>query len=119
MKAIKIDVEQKKVYEIEITGTLESMYEAIKCTCVTHIPIVPRREFMWLDDEGLLRKEPLGAFVFAGYPQVLSGNAIILGYQPGGNSLSTDLRVEDIEPKIKWVDVSELPEPSFQVHSFK
>lgn len=117
MKAIKIDVEQKKVYEIEIDGNNKSMYEALKCSCVSHISIIRRKEFLWIDDDGLLKDNPLGAFELVGYPQLLSGNGLILGIDIGGNNISTAFDAETIKSLVKFEDAAKLPKPFIKVYS--
>ncbi len=115
MRAIKIDVEKKEVYEININGSLDSMKEAIGCKYVTHIALVHREEFMWLDDEGLLNDDPIGAFELQGYPQLLSGNALVLGIDPGGNNTDSKFALDRIKQVVSWKDKADLPKASIQV----
>lgn len=117
MKAIKIDVVKKTVEDIEISGDLISMYKALECDCVTSVRITDD-EILWVDDDGLLHDNPIGAFLFENYPQVLSGHGLILGVTGSGENRSTKLKSESIKELIRFEDVKNLPEPSIHFVNF-
>lgn len=118
MKAIKIDVVKKEVTEIEINGDIKSMYEALECDFIEGITLIEREEKLWIDEEGLLRDEPLGAFRMLGYPQVLSGHGLVLGITSSGENRGTWLEVDQIKRLVEFVGLDEIPEPSFTVTTF-
>lgn len=117
MRAIKIDVEKQEVYEVETDGSLKSLYELIKCDCIEKVNIIQRKEVIWVDESGLLKKDPIGAFVFDGYPQVLSGNGLILGLR-GPENAPTQLSLGYVQGRVTFKDPSYLPEASFNIHPF-
>lgn len=111
MRAIKIDVVKKSVYEIDIPAesVLDELYRALECTCVDAV-FVDFEETLWIDDEGLLRNPPLGAFKVG--RRVYSGHGVILGTSYEGESAPTGLTVQQVYTTVTFVDVSELPEPT-------
>ena len=111
MIAIKIDVVKKEIYEINLKPGIKAMYEALEIdTPFTRIKL-SEIESLWIDDEGLIRKDPIGAFSIDGYDQVLSGHGLIMGIGPDGESKTTTLRASDVRELITWHSVEELPTP--------
>jgi hypothetical protein len=117
MRAIKIDVIAKTIEEIDIDGSLKSMYEALDVDVVASVRIA-RGEILWVDDNGLHRDPPLGAFMFGVYPQALSGHGLIVGLGGIGDNCNTKLTLEEVKANVSFCDVSELPEPIIKVHSW-
>ena len=126
IKAILIDVENKQIKEVDLETTsnhfLLSIYEKLKCDCITSAcgDLFDRLSHsLYVDDEALLRDEPLGAFFIkigeGGHlyeSQVFSGNGIIVGKDDEGNSIDHQLDVEIIKDIVRWDDVANLPQPS-------
>ena len=113
--AIKIDVEKQEVYSIEIDKGLKGLYTAIGCTCVDRIVLDDRND-LWLDDEGLLKNPQPDKFSVKGYVRPLAGNALICGYNRDGETISTTLKPEQIQPLITFWGELELPiEPAIVV----
>jgi hypothetical protein len=63
------------------------------------------RRIAILDDEGLLREEPIGAFTIGNYPQVLSGNGLIIGNDDRGASQDCKATLEEVKKAVKFVPV--------------
>lgn len=110
MRAIKIDVVEKRIYEVEIDGSLKSMQQAVGCSTITGIRLGPS-DYLWIDDEGLLKKEKLGAFKIDYYPDALSGHGLLLGVNRAGENVDTHYSIEEATDDFHFVDISELPEP--------
>lgn len=116
MRAIKIDVTKKEVYEIQIDGSIQSMHAALECETFDMVRL-SRTEILWVDDEGLLKKNPVGAFKIDTYPQLLSGHGLIIGIDPGGYNVETKISVEDIKDRIAFKDVDQLPKAALHFFS--
>ena len=110
MKAIKIDVIKREVYEIDIPKGLQGLYSALECDMV-EIVRINDTEDLYVDEEGLLRHDPIGAFRFKGYDQVLSGHGLVLGNDGEGDSVDTTLTVEYIRDQVRFKEVQDIPEP--------
>ncbi len=125
IKAILIDSENKQVLEIELnkeSGSYnQDMYKALKCdyiTCACSELFTKLDHALFVDDEGLLKDDPMGAFcirIGSGalyHSQVFSGNGIIVGIDSEGESIDHALDVELIKDIVKWDEIANLPAPS-------
>lgn len=123
IKAILIDVEAKELREIILDRTegneLDAIYKAVKCDCICSVEswiFQPLGHVLFVDDEGLLLNNPIGAFQIAD-GQVLSGNGIIVGSDIEGNTVDHYLRINVLRAFVHFKDVQELPEPAFTITS--
>jgi|694.fasta_scaffold08903_4 hypothetical protein len=127
IKAILIDAENRQIKEVELQSTEgygfnESIYKELKCDYITSAcgDLFNRLSHaLFVDDEGLLKNEPMGAFCIrigeTGHlyeSQVLSGNGIIVGVDEEGECIDHALDVEIIKDIVKWDEVANLPAPS-------
>ncbi len=112
MKAIKIDVIKKEVYEVEIDDSIDSIYKHLECEIFEQVgPFLPNGDAVLVDEEGLLKDEPIGAFKMGTYPAVLSGHGLIHGLNHNtGETSSAKSLVEFIRSQVKFVGVDQLPE---------
>ncbi len=110
MKAIKIDVLQKEIYEININQGLEPIYEAIgnECRCFCCPIMLPNLDTFYLDDEALCYGLAYirGGFSVLGNTYV--NNAIILGTDEEGGSIDVKTTVEELKKLISFHTVTEL-----------
>jgi hypothetical protein len=102
MKAIKIDVDERDVYEVELDGSLESYYKQIGCSIVEKRTIDDSHDLVFdeegdfkLEDEGFARGFQLSAL---GFPII--GNALIVSYDQRGNWKSHQTNVNDIKNRV-------------------
>lgn len=130
IKAIKIDVERQEVYEIEIENTLQGKYDAIGNDCELievggyfprmKVPFSRPRDVMYVDEEiaaklgfEFARILDVGVFKCAIPPysqnaEVLNnlvtqqcvGNAIIVGTDQEGNTISHHQTIESVRQRI-------------------
>lgn len=120
MIGIKIDVIKKEIYEVELTSDYKEIYAQLECgtfACIGVKTLAPR-DTIYIDDEGLLREDPIGAFSIRGYPQVLSGHGLILGTGPEGDSVDYRTPIQVVKELVRFEDLYYLPKPTFQITSF-
>ena len=90
-RAIKINVETKTIETIILGDDYKEIYPAIGngCSCFA-IPVeFPNGDSMYVDDESLLRPDDIvGGFIMEGWRVPIIGNAILLGCDEEGESIS-------------------------------
>ena len=119
LKGVLINSETKEIKEVLIEqdengSNLASIYAILNCTTIEAAErsmFDPLHHTLYVDEEGLLKDNPKGAFQIGGVGQVLSGNGLILGLDIEGNSISHNLRLNVLEALIHWRDTTDLPEP--------
>jgi hypothetical protein len=101
MKAIKIDVVNKTISEVEINDYKE-IYGVIGNGCHTFCCPVSfdNEDTIFCDDESLLQDEVEGCFIMEDWSYPLVGNAVILGIDEEGESVDYKSNIEDIKSKI-------------------
>ena len=91
-----MDVESYDIYQ---------MHRLIKCECFTCVRFGSERsemvEMVYVDDNGLLN-DPKRFFSVPGYLGWLAGNGLILGVDRRGESVSTELTVEQVESVVRF-----------------
>jgi hypothetical protein len=123
IKAILIDTLNKEVKEVTYTegeNSLKEVYKLLHCNCITSADSYvfnPIGHTLFVDDEGLLVDEPIGAFQIAN-GQVLSGNGLIVSTDDEGETQSHYLNIEKLKAIVKFRDVADLPEPTTHIFSF-
>lgn len=96
MKAIKIDVVKKEIYEVTIEDSLQSIYQQIEADMIETAVHLPKNDVVYVDEEGLLRETSKGWFIIYGQPQPLSGHGLVLGVTRNGSSRDVQATVEYI-----------------------
>jgi hypothetical protein len=118
MRAIKIDVIKKDVYEVEITPDIKTFYKHLECDCFCQVGRrMKNNDILIVDDEGLL-KSAIGAFKFDTYFQPLSGHGLIYGTSGSGETIPAKSSIDDIKSKVTFMGTNGLPEPKIEVRSF-
>ena len=110
MKILKINAKEGTVTEIKAPMQDENcidtdfMCDQIGCTMFTTVRL-PNGDYLFVDDEGLLRSGMQPAFQMQSYPQPLVGNGLVIGGTPSGGSCEPKSSVKDIEDSIAfgWV----------------
>jgi len=105
MRVIIIDSVNRSIREGTINGNfLTAIYKLIGCTSVDVVGIDHVND-VWVDDEGLLKNEPfLPVFKIAG--RTLAGNAVISAHDDEGETIATDLKIDDIRSAIQFLSLS-------------
>lgn len=103
IKGILIDSEERKVKPVDVeSDDIDQMHRLIKCECFTCVRFgIGRFEMVYVDDNGLLN-DPKRFFSVPGYPGWLAGNGLILGVDRRGESVSTELTVEQVESVVRF-----------------
>lgn len=116
MRAIKIDVTKKEIYEVEITDDIKTIYKHLGCDCFCQVGRgLKSGDMLLVDDNGLLHEKPIGAFTFGTYPQPLSGHGIFIGTDEAGETIDAQSDIEFIRTQVRFTDVKNLPEPEFKI----
>jgi len=122
MKCIKIDVVSRTVYEIEIEGGLQSMYDALGLDCEMiekgfYLPIIAAVEstsYMdtcFVDEESLVKGDGYikGAFSFRAAKGNVYGpffnNGLIVGCDNEGESVSHRQIFDTIQNAIQFYEI--------------
>jgi len=110
LTGLLIDPFNKKVTTVKVdtTNTLKSMYKLIGCSMVEVVSLTQYADDdIWCDEEGLMK--PRGEQRFFkisnlpnGHHGVIAGRGLILGNGGEGDTISCDLSIEDILPRISW-----------------
>ena len=107
MRAILIDPVKGSVSEVEYTGETENIHEWLSDTAnglevntLTAVNIT-KHDTLFVDDEGLL-KEPRYLFEIRDYPHPLAGRGLILGLDGQGESVATELKLQDVKARLKF-----------------
>lgn len=98
MKALKINVTDKSVQEVEIENA-KDIYSHIGNNCrVFAVPyIFENGDALYCDDESLLNDTPPNCFMLSDFYYPLVGNAIILGTNDDGESIDVKSKKDDIQ----------------------
>ena len=122
MKCIKIDVVSRTVYEIEIEGGLQSMYDALGLGCEMiekgfYLPIISavestsRMDTCFVDEEGIIKGDDYikGGFSFQAAKGNVYGpffnNGLIIGCDSDGESVSHRQIFETIKNDIQFYEI--------------
>jgi hypothetical protein len=106
MIAIKIDVEKKDIYEVELEEGLDPIYLELQCDTFACPVTIFNRDTLFVDDDALLKKlETLkGGFFWTQFPvQGIFGSALIIGDDHEGNSVSAKSHIDTIKGQITFM----------------
>lgn len=107
MKAILIDSINKEVKEVEIGKGIDQMYEFLNCEIFTIASYLPKRDAIFVDDEGLLNGTDV-FFTYEGAHQPFAGNGLIMGSNSNGESVSCKVNLNEVKSKVKFYTRYEL-----------
>lgn len=105
MRFIKIDVVKKEVYEVELEDSLHAMVSALDCEYMEHIIQLSNGDVLLADEEGLMRADPPGAFVFKPFHRALAGHGLLIGVSSFGKTIPAKSEVEHIKRLIEFIPV--------------
>jgi hypothetical protein len=108
-RALKINVETKKVEEVFISDGIEDISKQIGNGCQYFCcPFTfDNNDTIYADDESLLRLDDVkGGFLLKGWTTPIVGNAIILGTNSEGESIDCKSTIEFIEENCAFMSRS-------------
>lgn len=98
-KCILIDPTNQTVVDHEIGEGIQGIYDAIKANCFDCV-MLPLGDAMYVDDEGLFRKEQ--SFFELGGRGPFAGRALLTGTDGEGETVNVKATVELIKANIVW-----------------
>jgi hypothetical protein len=103
MKAIKIDVANQKISQVNISDYKE-IYSQIGNGCNLFCCPVQweNNDVLYADDEALLQESLEGCFAMPDFNYPIVGNAIILGTDDEGESIDVKTKIAELQEKIIW-----------------
>lgn len=120
IKAIKIDVVKKSVYEVYIEPNIDGLHKGVEADCVERIRLnLKGRDDLYIDESGVLREPQLPNFVLdkdTVYETVpLAGHGLITGAEKGSeeDDYITDCTstVAEIWARVTFGDEVIIPRP--------
>jgi hypothetical protein len=115
-KAIYIDAAQKTVTEVVVTS-LEQC-QTLVGGYLGSGGRFDRKNALYVDDDGRLKNIAFGFRLIGSTYDYYVGNGLILGNDDEGETVSTTIRLREVEDKCAWVDLAKVthaPSP-FSVH---
>lgn len=107
-KAILIDSTNNEIREVEIGDDYREISKTIGCDLFTVVHIGGIND-VYVDDEGLLTLTRDSRFFhLKPYPEPLAGNGLILGCNDEGESISTDLSIEDVRSRVTFLSLDDV-----------
>lgn len=106
IKAYLIDPFKKTFTEHEIEqGDIQDIYDLIDCRCFTVFDNkdLPTASF-YIDDEGLWN-ENRAWWRIAGYPDPITGKALVVGTDDEGRSQTPHFGIDVLHRRVKWIDL--------------
>jgi len=107
MKAILIDSINKEVKEVEIGKGIDQMYEFLNCEIFTIASYLPKKDAIFVDDEGLMNGTDV-FFTYEGAHQPFAGNGLIMGCDNEGESVDCKIDLAEVKDKVKFYSRYEL-----------
>lgn len=106
--AYKIDVQERKVYKVELTQSdLQTYYEHIGNGCsMLEVAAVMEAYTFWCDEEARINNSPIGGVVLrlpnSDYPITICGNVLITGtnFSTGESISATGITAQEIRQLI-------------------
>lgn len=107
MRGILINPQDRTITEVEYNGDYRQIYALIDADLFDCVRI-DEKETIYVDDEGLIngKARSVGLFYFTGdNPVVLAGKALILSTDDEGESIATNMTVEQVAARVDWVNM--------------
>lgn len=105
MTVFLIDTPRHQIREVETPGELWDLYKLIGCRHIEahRWPGDPVHWFV-IDEEGKFPDPPLARFAIRGFPEALSGRALIVRQTPGGDWIAPTLNLLDVADHVFFED---------------
>ena len=107
MKAILINAKTKEVKEVEMGRDYKEIYEQLDCTMFQIGTYLPKRDAIFVDEEGLLNGTDV-FFTYEGAHQPFAGNGLVMGCDNVGESTDCKIKINEVKRKVKFYNKTEL-----------
>jgi hypothetical protein len=110
MRGILIDPTAKSVTEVDFTGDYKQIYKLCGFGYFECFEIAPGHT-LFVDEEGLLKENNDFFQVnvkISALPHSFAGKGLVLGLDDSGESVGSELSVEDIAEKVKFFEDGEV-----------
>tara|TARA_R110000751_G_scaffold54149_1_gene116653 strand:+ start:94 stop:432 length:339 start_codon:yes stop_codon:yes gene_type:complete len=107
VRGILIDPTAKSVNEVDFTGDYKQIYKLCDFNYFECFEIAPDHT-LFVDEEGLMKDYSDFFRILGGSPHSFAGKGLILGLDDSGESVGSELSVEDIEKKVKFFEDGEV-----------
>ena len=98
MKGILINPFNETIKEVVYEGNVKEIYDLIECGTFDVVRL-SNRDDMFIDDEGLLIENRYFTIGNRNY----AGRALIMSHDDEGDTVSTELTVQDVESVVQWL----------------
>ena len=107
IKGILINPKDKTVTKVELQknangSCIADIYRLIGCSTFACPVEFPNGDSLYCDDEGLLKNELEGCFMFSDWNTPIVGNALILGTDDDGYSVNAKTSIPTVLENIIW-----------------
>jgi hypothetical protein len=98
MKGILINPIDQTIKQVVYSGNFKEIYDLIDCRTFDVVRL-NNRDDMFVDDEGLLMDNRYFTIGNKNY----AGRALILSHDDTGDTIGTELTVQDMESVVQWL----------------
>lgn len=110
-KGILIDVKNETIEFVLLEKGIQPIYDVVECGTFEVVNINDTND-IYVDEEGLLGlTDESKFFQFGEGRQPIAGNGLILGFdQNTGDSVDTNLTIEEVKDKVKFLTLHQVRE---------
>lgn len=111
LRALLIDPDQCRVdvHDIDPSTVATTSYELLRCTAMEHFRLADHGtswDYGWVDEEGMVRGEPIAAFFFSKRSDPVAGRCLILGVDKNtGDTVDAKFPVDVLRDSIEWLGI--------------
>tara|TARA_Y100001938_G_scaffold138890_1_gene205018 strand:+ start:186 stop:527 length:342 start_codon:yes stop_codon:yes gene_type:complete len=113
MRGILINPFDETIKEVNILGNIEDIYLLTECRTFDVVALSDKDD-LYIDDEGLLKDNRY----FTIYGRTLAGRGLIMSHDDEGNSISTDISLQEIKDVVEWLPEGHREEPYMEFKIF-
>ena len=111
MRGVKIDPEHGTIEEVDYSGDYKDIYKMLDIDTFTVVDL-DNNNTLFVDDEGLLKDPEFFFTIDDGQP--LAGKGLVLATDKEGETVATNLTIEDLTARIKFKRLKLLDIATFQ-----
>jgi len=112
MKALRIDVTNQKVYQIELAEGIQAIYKELGIDTFCCPVYFDNEDCIYADDEALF-KEVQGGFFMKGWAYPLINNCLVIGTDDEGGSVDCLTTAEELQNRITFLTAEQIYSKQF------